>query len=261
MHPFFHFMGRTIPSYGAMIALGLVAASALAWQRCKQRGQSPDHLLTIIACGIGLAMVCAKLLYLLTTFTPVQLLQMLQVDYLQVLADGGMVFYGGLIGGMIGAFVGARIAGTSLFPYVDILAPCIPLGHAFGRVGCFLAGCCYGVPWQGALAVCYPPSPLGITPEGPVFPIQLLEALLCLIICALLLWVDRRPHSSLFLPGLYLILYSLTRFALETLRGDCLRGFLGPLSTSQWISLGVLAAGIVCMLLGKQIRPHHTRLQ
>lgn len=247
MHPFFYLFGRTIPSYGLMIALGLVAATALAWHRVHRQGLSTDHLLTIVACGVGLAIVGAKLLYLFTTFSFAQLIELLRSGNTQILSDGGMVFYGGLMGGMVGAWLGAHIAGTQMIPYLDALVPAIPLGHAFGRLGCFLAGCCYGVPWQGVLAVYYPPSPLGITPEGPVFPVQLLEALLCLIICGLLLWAGDRPHNSLDLSGLYLILYSLMRFGLEYLRGDTVRGFFGPLSTSQWISTILLLAGILCL--------------
>lgn len=251
MHPFFHILGRTIPSYGLMIALGLVAATALAWRRARRQGLSTDHLLTIVACGIGLAMVGAKLLYLFTAFSPAQLLEYLRAGNFQILSDGGMVFYGGLFGGIAGAWLGVSIAGTRLSLYVDALVPAIPFGHAFGRVGCFLAGCCYGIPWQGALAVCYPPSPLGLTPEGPVFPTQLLESLLCLVLCGLLLWFGRYPHKPLDLAGLYLILYGLMRFGLEYLRGDLIRGFFGPLSTSQWISLLMLLAGILCFVLGR----------
>ncbi len=76
---------------------------------------------------------------------------------LEVLAQGGIVFYGGLLGGILGVWLGCRVVGLRFLPVLDLCAPALALGHAFGRVGCLFAGCCYGMPCD--LPFCFALSP------------------------------------------------------------------------------------------------------
>ncbi len=161
---------------------------------------------------------------------------------------GGSVFYGGLIGGAVAALLTIRVKRLNLPLYADCLAPVIPLFHGIARVGCFLGGCCYGIE-----------SPFGFVAHGNLynpavndvrrFPVQLLEAACNLLLAGvlLLLWrrQDRHPALRGRLIFVYLIAYACIRFADEFLRGDEIRGFLGALSTSQVISLAVLAFSLV----------------
>lgn len=189
----------------------------------------------------------AKLLYLLTILP--QLLENLRLikdgawrNYL----SGGMVFYGGLAGALAGATLAARFFHLSLERYLPVLIPSLPLAHGIGRLGCFAAGCCYGLPasW-GITYTCSPFAPTGI----PLIPVQLIEAGGEIGLCFLLLRLEKKGGAPVRLLGLYALLYAGMRFLLEFFRGDLARGALGGLSTSQWLSLALLPVGL--WLLGK----------
>ena len=128
-----------------------------------------------------------------------------------------------------------------------MLVPTLPLIHALGRVGCFCAGCCYGVeaaepwgiPFTHAIA-----APNGV----PLLPVQLYECAAELMIFLFLLWYAPRAASKGGILRAYMLAYAPVRFVLEFFRGDVVRGIYGPLSTSQWISLAVMAAAIVWLV-------------
>jgi phosphatidylglycerol:prolipoprotein diacylglycerol transferase len=129
----------------------------------------------------------------------------------------------------------------------DIAAPCIMLGLALGRVGCFFNGCCYGQPTDGALGVQFPGHP------GPVHPTQIYEAagalLLAAALYALLRWRGR-GRGAVF--GWMLVGYGVLRTLIEIYRADP-RGSIGPLSTSQIISIPLIAIGAV--VIARAARP------
>lgn len=140
-----------------------------------------------------------------------------------------------------------RHKGLSFQAVAGICTPAIPLFHAFGRIGCFFAGCCWGVECEGGLAF-----PLSIAaPNGvPLFPVQLLEAgcnaLLFFFLHKAAGWLR---ENWLLLP-LYLACYGTVRFLLEFLRGDPSRG-IWLLSTSQWLALAAIFVGGLYLLCGK----------
>jgi phosphatidylglycerol:prolipoprotein diacylglycerol transferase len=123
----------------------------------------------------------------------------------------------------------------------------LPLAHAVGRLGCFLAGCCYGAAHDLPWAVTYTDpaaADLNGTPLGrPLHPTQLYEALLELGNFAVVTWVWRRAPRSWAPVATWLGLYGAERFALEFLRGDPRGAWLG-LSTSQWLALAMLGAAL-----------------
>ena len=130
--------------------------------------------------------------------------------------------------------------------YVECCIGCLPLGHAFGRVGCFLVGCCYGHPYDGIFAVTYTRSQFA--PNGvSLFPVQLLEAVLEFLIGIFLLAVGKKWKG---MTGLYwyLALYAVCRFLLEFLRADAERGIVAGLSTSQILSIA-LGLTAICLLV------------
>ena len=247
MYPYLDIFGMSIPSYGLCMAVGILLSFYICFVRARKNKLDIDSLIVIAACAVGLGLVGAKLLYLFVSCDINEVFERLSRGDISDLVGGGQVFYGGLIMGIIGAFLGVRISGsygeTAL--YCDAVVPAIPLGHAFGRIGCFLAGCCYGAPYTGFCAVTFPS--VGVT--EPVFPIQLLEAVLNLIIFAILLIPRKRLKSGFATLYLYLTLYSVVRFTLEFFRGDEIRGFAQGLSTSQWISIGLFVCGFVLILI------------
>ncbi|NMC69800.1 MAG: prolipoprotein diacylglyceryl transferase [Myxococcales bacterium] len=167
---------------------------------------------------------------------------------------GGYTYYGGLIGGGLAAFVLIRRRRLPLWPTVDTLSWIVVLGVAFGRLGCFLNGCCFGEVTDSCLGVTFPAgSPAwiehgqqGLIGPGdrplPVLPTQLFEAAACVAIAAFLaLWVERRKRyeGETFVAGI--ALYAAARIGIEFFRADPRGGALG-LSTSQIVGLVALAA-------------------
>ena len=167
--------------------------------------------------------------------------------------NGGLVFYGGLIGGIGMAFVGAKIARVRLGDYVNAIVPVIPLAHGIGRIGCTFAGCCYGYDYEGPLHIfsVQRDQIAGIHGGAHIgtFPVQPLEAALNFVMAFVLWRVSKRMRpGSWTILYYYLIAYGVERFLLEFLRGDAIRGAFAGLSTSQWISLALIAFGILMLL-------------
>lgn len=246
MHIYFHLFSRTIPAYGLFMALGLCLAAIFALIRCKNSGIHPNDVLIILCiCFLG-ALVGGKLLYLLATYGAGQIRRDIAEGDFSFLFSGGLVFYGGLVGGLLLLPLGLRVSGEHrLNLLANAVVPCIPLGHAIGRVGCLFAGCCYGLPYSGFGAVNL--SEAGIL--YPVFPIQLVEAGINLLLSAGLLLLGRRKLQGFRLLYVYLMVYALERFTLEFFRGDILRGMTAGLSTSQWISIFLFILSATLALL------------
>ena len=230
--------------YGVCMVLGVVLAGVLALVRCRQKGKDGNDLIVIGACALLVGLMLAKLLYLVVSYGLGRVMEDLRAGRFDFLGDDGLVFYGGLIGGIVGAFAGVTIVKGKFSDYCDVLVPCVPLGHAFGRLGCFFGGCCYGMPYEGV--GCLYLHAAGV--HYGTFPVQLLEMVLNLGICAYLLWYTKgetKPGHSLYR---YLLMYALVRFGLEFLRGDLIRGVAAGLSTSQWISIVLGIVSLVMMI-------------
>lgn len=245
MHPYFTLLGLHIPAYGAMLAAGVVVMLLLLRVTPKYRDiKRSDAYYCVIYAGVG-ALIGAKLLYLL-----VELPAIIQNPSLLLgMLAGGAVFYGGLIGGFAGGIHYARRYRLPALALGDVILPPLALGHALGRVGCFLAGCCYGAPHGGRFSVTYPEG--GIAPAGvPLLPAQLMEAAFLVLLCAALLLILRATRER---PGVvwgwYMVLYGAWRFSIEFFRADPRGGFAG-LATSQWISLALLPAGMLLLYAG-----------
>ncbi len=185
-----------------------------------------------------------------------------------LVATGGLVFYGGALTFLGALALGCRLARLSPWPLLDAVCRHAPLGHAFGRLGCFFGGCCFGAVTSGPTGVRFPAgSPAflqhkvgGLLPPGavaslPVHPSQLYEAVADLALFGCLMALSRRPGG--LPPGrattLYLLGYACLRFLLEFCRGDSIRGLYGGFSTSQYIAAAV-AAGALMVLLRRSDR-------
>lgn len=251
MLPYFMLFGRAIPFYGVLFFLGIFASAGLAVLLCPMRQVERYHMVgAAVYAGIG-GVAGAKLLFLLVSIRQIIELR----PGLEALVKGGYVFYGGMIGGAIGLTLYAKQFRLRAADFLDIAAVVLPLGHAFGLVGCFFSGCCYGIPYDGVLSYTYryalgEDTPLGV----PLLPIQLIEAfgLLCLFVLLLFLYRSRPMQRGREL-AVYLVGYPVLRFTLEFFRGDGVRGGMLGLSTSQWISLALLLA--VTVLFAKRLLP------
>ena len=238
----------TFHTYGLMTAIGIIAAYLLMERRAKQNNFTEEQQ----SKTFGLILFClifgylgSKILYILTILP--RLLEDPAV-FLQSLS-GGWVVFGGLLGGMFGAWLFCHWQKLPVGRYFDLAFPAVALAQAFGRVGCFFAGCCYGVETDSAFSIVFQHSQYAPN-HVHLVPTQLISAVLDLVLCLFLLWYEKNKEKySGELAALYLILYSAGRFVLEFWRGDLIRGAVGPLSTSQFIGLFTLLAGIVLLVL------------
>lgn len=241
MQPFISIAGHEIPSYGLMVVIGSLVSFAVVLLRCRKKKVRMDDQLYFVAFILLFTLAGAKLLYQLQNLS--QLWEYADTIFeswssLFNYLGGGFVFYGGLIGGCVGAVCYAKFFRVNAVAAAENFVLVIPLFHCFGRIGCFLAGCCYGIPYDGPLAVSYTQA-LGAPNGVSVFPVQLLEAGLNLLVFFLLLFLDRKLSKPLQNFGVYAVVYGTERFLLEFLRGDQARG-VWILSTSQWISLLII---------------------
>ncbi|HIQ99832.1 MAG TPA: prolipoprotein diacylglyceryl transferase [Candidatus Scybalocola faecavium] len=246
MNPYFEVFGKSYASYGAMAMLGCLVAFTFILCFCTRYGASRLSELYLIAFVVIFAVVGAKLLYVLGNiselWTRADVIFSSPEAFLDYLG-AGFVFYGGLIGGCIGVIVYARFFKENTVKLAEAFVPAVPLFHVFGRIGCFLAGCCYGILWDGPLGVTFTKSI--VAPNGiSLLPIQLIEAGANVITFVILLVFKGKLKKPLQNFGLYLVIYSIERFVFEFFRGDLARGAFLNVSTSQWISLILLPVGI-----------------
>ena len=251
MYPYISVFGRNIGTYGLCMVLGLGLAFVLSWRKGKKTGLPVEDLLIIAAFALGSGTVGASLLYVFVTYDIQQILAFIAGWDFRFLGSG-IVFYGGLIGGILGALIGVRVAKCKLDTAVRSVVPYIPLGHGIGRVGCVMAGCCHGFPYDGPFALYYPHSVSGLSPEQGYFPVQLLEALINAAVCIVLLCIEKRLKQAKDLLFAYLGMYAASRFFLEMLRGDAIRGVWYALSTSQIISIALVCISVVGICRRKQ---------
>lgn len=246
MHPVLFELGNwPVYSYGVLLAAAYLAGLQMAVVRARKAGIDPARMMDFGIYIIIAALVGAKLMLVVVDFTyfrqnPKELLS---------LARAGGVFYGGLIAAVAVGLWLVRKYQLPVWTTGDLAAPGIALGHVIGRLGCLMAGCCFGrptsLPWgitftnaQAALNV---GTPLSI----PLHPTQLYDAGAELLILVLLLVTERKGKPF---PGrtfwLYMVLYAISRFIIEFFRGDD-RGMVGAvLSTSQVVALAILPVGL-----------------
>lgn len=240
----------TVHGYGLFIAIGVIAAYLISSYRARLADYDEDMITSILLCFLGGGFIGSKLLYVLTQ------LGQGGFDY-HVIFDlnNGYVVYGFLLGGLLTMYILCRVKKADVLAYLDLIMPAVALAQGFGRIGCFLAGCCYGRETDGALGVMFPHN--AIAPSGVrLFPIQLVFSLLDFILFGILILISNRKHIGNRekykgeVTAFYFLLYSIGRFVLEYFRGDAERGRIGIFSTSQIISICVFViSGVLLVLL------------
>lgn len=247
-----------VPAMGFCVLIGAILAVLLSWFLRKRsaldwNGEFVDAIISAVLLGF----VGMKILYWIVT--PGVFKDAFSNGFFKGLLEllmSGMVFYGGLIGGLLGIVLVARKKKKNFFEFADLMAPCFCVAHAFGRIGCLLVGCCYGVAtgettqfglctYNGACAVKYLDGTMRL-------PAPLLETVFLLLLCVVLVLIFRKEKHLGTVTGWYLVLYAIWRFVIEMFRGDAARGKYGPLYTSQWISIAILIAGVVILILSRR---------
>lgn len=280
MHPVLFSIGSFHAySYGLMIAVGALLGIFLSEWRANRRGMDGELVFNTAIWGLLAGLLGAKLTYVASNFKD------LFTDPKSVLGTDGFTVYGGVVLGIIvgglllkrglaknetallanAATTGTQSAATaaaqsappsrrfSVGEYLDLFIPQVALAQGFGRIGCFMAGCCYGkeVP-AGAHGIVFPPE--AVAPSGvELYPTQLMSAIGNFLIFAVLIAVGYiaakkgktlKPYT---LTGLYLCLYAVGRFVVEIFRADPRRMLFG-LSSNQYMSFIFLIAGLILIL-------------
>ena len=267
MFPTFDLLGKTIPTYALMSLIGIFVSGIYICKKAKQKGYDENNFIIILLLSSIGVFFGGHILYSITRFDLIIKLFSNWNTYVHSFSDfiecaklicGGSVFYGGLIGGMIVGFIYCNKKHYNLSDYSDIIAPGIPLFHFFGRIGCFLGGCCYGIESSFGFTV-YNNQLLPSVNDVQRFPVQLLESLLNLILFFILAYLLKKELLKGKLFATYLLSYSVIRFFDEFLRGDTYRGFLLGLSTSQIISIVIFICSIIYLIKKKKKNNTHNK--
>lgn len=257
-------------TYGLLIAIGFLVGIALAQREAARRGQDAERIADLAFWILVAALVGSRVYFILVNFgdyfSPGKFMVETPVGKLpRILAvwEGGLVFYGGFIGSALTALVYMRRHRMNILAHADTLIPSVAIGHFFGRLGCFAAGCCWGdvghrhLPWLAK----FPPESLAyetfagrpnpadfLAPGGastlPLHPTQLYESFGELGLFLLLVFVvspNKRFHGQVL--ATWLGLYAVLRTVVELFRGDVERGVWLGIGAGQWTSMVIFAVG------------------
>jgi len=258
MHPYFHLLGREIPAFGIIVILAAGAAYGVAAWQCDRSGFNQGDLfltgcMAMVGALVGVSLIkpivkLPEVIVRWDEYAKVPVGAFLQWMF------GEKVFYGGLIGGFFVAYLFCRRFKMPFMKIADICAPAIPVGHAVGRIGCLMGGCCYGieVAANNPFAIIYPErhdifasvtAPAGV----PLLATPLIEAVGDLIIAAVLLLFSKKPERDGFRIALYGVMYGAFRFVAEFFRGDAVRGVYNGVSFSQFISVAIVIVSVATL--------------
>jgi phosphatidylglycerol---prolipoprotein diacylglyceryl transferase len=248
----FHLGSFSIYWYGIFVALGFLAGLWTASRRALYDGIRGETIVDLGPWLILGAIIGARGLFVISywreDFAGKPLWQMLNIR------GGGLVFYGGLIGASLACVLYVRLKNLPLWRIADILAPSIALGHAFGRIGCLMNGCCYGrvcnLPW----AIQFPYG--HETYPNRLHPTQIYESLLSLALYTFLAWRFRRKRFQGEIFAGYLLGYAVLRALVEMFRGDYTTYYLGGhVTPAQMLSVPIFAAGASLWLSLSRAQP------
>lgn len=247
----FPYIQIILPSYTVLAVVGGFAAVVFLYLRSESYGIDFTFFLKeVLLCTIG-CLIGGKLFFAVTQI-PWLIENFSLRNLLLLVPESGLVFYGGLFGVIFTLYFSMRKDLETRDNFIRFAVPAFPLFHAFGRIGCFMAGCCYG--FELAQSVNF----FGI--EFTRFPVQLLEAVLELVIFLILLVLERK-NRELDILAVYLFLYAVIRFLDEFLRGDEVRGIYFGLSFAQWISLGIMVWIVLRKIVGTKAKGSKTAVE
>jgi phosphatidylglycerol---prolipoprotein diacylglyceryl transferase len=236
-----------IYSYGVMLFISFLCGIAVVEHRTKKFGVDPKKI-TDLALWVLLAVVLGSRLFYVAFHWPE-----FNHDLIGIIAFwrgglAGLMFYGGFLGGIIAGFLYVYLNKLPVRKLMDAVAPAIMLGEGFTRIGCFLNGCCFGVPTHGVCGMVFPHnSPAGATFVGqPIHPTQLYSSAAGFLLFFFALWLERRNLKPGVLSAILLIVYSLFRFAIDFVRYyEDGANFWG----NQVVSLCMTMVGVALLIL------------
>ena len=242
MHPvLFNIFGLTVYTYGFFLSLAFLVGFISSTLEAKRRDLSVETAIDLTFWILLSAVIMSRLIYVLVNVgeyihNPIRIL---------MFWEGGLIWYGAFLGAISAAGIYSRVKGLDGWVWADVAIPFVALGQAIGRIGCLMAGCCYGKPTDLPWAIVFTES--HIAPGGiPIHPTQLYHSISNLMIFAFLFYRRKRATFRGELILSYVFLYSATRSILEVVRGDPRGYWFGDtVSTSQLISLIAVVVGAI----------------
>jgi phosphatidylglycerol---prolipoprotein diacylglyceryl transferase len=264
-------------AYGLLIATGFIVGIWLAQREARRRGQDPERIADLAFWILVAALVGSRVYFILVNWGDyfsagtfwVQT-SLGRIPRVLAIWEGGLVFYGGFIGATATAFVYMRRHRMPFLAHADSMIPSVAIGHFFGRLGCFAAGCCWGdvahahLPWTAS----FPPESLAyqtftgrsnpaafLSPDRlgtlPLHPTQLYESFgeLGLFLVLVLLVRPRKRFDGQVLAT-WLMLYAVLRSVVESFRGDVERGIVLGLGVGTWTSIVIFVIGAALFAAG-----------
>ncbi len=259
MFPYFILFDKVIAMYGVMMVIAAFTGYGVAIVNTKLTTIPRVDIELLAALMLIAVLLGSKLLYILLSINEIAdniSTNGFTLEYLYELLEGGFVFYGGLIAAFILVVWYAKHYKLPFITLMDIVVTSVPILHAIGRIGCFCAGCCYGKEWSGIFSVTFTraiAAPNGVS----LFPVQLLESLLNLVLFIALerLFIAKYKQSkNAPIISTYCIGYGIIRIITELFRGDAVRGVSLGISTSQIISIFIIAFGIIMLKYTKKAK-------
>ncbi len=254
--------------YGIMVALGFVLAILVLLKERTRAGITADNVFDLGLIAVFGGVFGARLFYVIQFHHQFagKPLEVFRID------KGGLVFYGGFLLAFLVVWGYCRWKKISFLRVMDIFAPAVAMGHASGRIGCFLQGCCFGRPtssWPSAVfpagsapALRYPAEPADLyagvrtaCDSLPLIPVQLYEAACNFLIALLLIWLLKKIRRPGGVAAIYLAAYAVMRFCMELMRGDH-TDHIGMFTPSQAIALFVMlpVAAVVFYFAGRKAK-------
>lgn len=250
MHPIlFEFGGFPIYSYGVLVATGVLLGLWYARRQAPRVGLDPDRVWNLGIYVVLTALLVAKL-WLVALYWRYYLQHPREIFSVDLIQAGG-TFFGGVLGAVTLMVIYTRVTKTSVLALLDCFTAGLPLGHAIGRLGCFMAGCCYGkpttLPWgvtfTNPIAARLVGTPMGV----PLHPTQLYESAAEFCNFAILVWIGKRQSFRGQIIATYLLLYGIERGLIEFVRGDPDRTLMlhGAISLMQVVAVGFIMVGSI----------------
>ena len=261
MHPVLVKIGSfELASYGLMTALAYMAAAWYLYKRLHYIKLDKDTFWNIIFIAFVSALLGAKLLYIIVSWQEMGATFTERLVYAAKNFRYGFVFFGGAVTAIVALLIYLKKKKLPVLPTADFFIVALPIGHAIGRVGCFLAGCCYGKPTDLPWGVTFTdphslvaPQYLGTT---PLHPTQLYEVAANLILFFVLQYYYKKTHKNGAVLAAYIIGYCVIRFVIEFFRGDFRGEYLWGLSPSQLIAVLAIAVTLAAMRFLKKDASH-----
>ena len=249
MHPIFFTLGPlTIRWYGVMAAIGFLLATLLISMNRKRANMSDNQVSSLVFIAIICGVVGSRITYVLQNWSAQfsgNLLETFRIDH------GGLVFYGGFFLAVGSIMIYCRKSKLDMVRVLDVFTPAMAMGHAMGRIGCFMNGCCYGNVTHSWFGVHYPEgtAPWLKYSGSPLHPVQLYETCGNIVLAAVMFMLLRRTRRGIPIAS-YLTFYGILRFSDEFFRGDHNYNqlWLGTFTPAQTVGLLLIPAGI-CSLI------------